>query len=383
MNLNPVQLMDPTSSTYTYLLWDTDTRDAVIIDPVDSQLERDLNLIAHHGLRLKYVMETHAHADHITSAAALIEHTSATAATPVGCGIQPSAIQLAHGQSLHFGGEVIRALHTPGHTAGSMCFLWRDHAFTGDTLLIGGCGRTDFQSGSARALYQSLTTVLLALPDSTTVWPGHDYQGQTHSSIGHERVHNPRLVGPDGPRDEAGFVALMDGLSLPRPKRMDEAVPANLRLGARHDAFAHQDTSAEPVAPQLPGYSGDISPQLAFEWWQSGQAVLIDIRTHAERAWVGFIPGAAAVEFKAWPAMAVNPEFDAQILASLGPTPKGSRVALLCRSGLRSVAAAQRVQAMGYVAFNILEGFEGDPDAQGHRGRLNGWRLRGLPWRQN
>ena len=147
-------------------------------------------------------------------------------------------------------------------------------------------------------------------------------------------------------------------------------------------------TNFTPIATDLidrsqQGYAGDISPQLACQWWQSGQAALVDIRTNAERAWVGFIPDAIAVEYKLWPGMAVNPAFDEQLLAALSHTPKGSKVLLLCRSGIRSIPAAQRAQALGFEAYNILEGFEGDPDGHTHRNTLGGWRYRGLPWKQN
>jgi sulfur dioxygenase len=379
----PIQLFDSASSTYTYLLWDETSREAIIIDPVEEQLQRDLAVIAERGLKLQYIVETHAHADHITSAAQLIELTGAQAATPSGCGIKPSAIQLEDGQVLRFGGEALKALHTPGHTAGSMSFTWRNHVFTGDTLLIGGCGRTDFQSGSAQAMYRSLTQVLFTLPDHTAVWPGHDYKGQTHSSIGRERTTNARITADGRLRSEAEFIALMDSLQLPRPKRIDEAVPANLSLGVRHDADERHAALTTPQVPKQGGYAGDVSPQLAYLWWQSGEAALIDIRTHAERAWVGFIPNVPGIEFKIWPGMAVNPAYEAQLLEVLKDKPKGSKVMLLCRSGIRSIPAAQRAQALGFEAYNILEGFEGDPDGQAHRNTIGGWRARGLPWAQN
>lgn len=236
--LHPIQLFDPASSTYTYLLIDDSTREAVIIDPVDDQLTRDLAVLAEHRAQLRYVVETHAHADHITSAAALIDHTGAQAATPEGCGIQPAAIQLKDGDLLHFGLQQMQALHTPGHTGGSMSFVWGDNVFTGDTLLIGGCGRTDFQSGSARALHHSISSILFSLPDHTTVWPGHDYQGRTSSSIAGEKNSNARITDHGQLRSVEAFMQLMDNLDLPRPKRIDEAVPANLTLGLRHDAGA-------------------------------------------------------------------------------------------------------------------------------------------------
>ncbi len=376
--MRPLQLFDPASSTYTYVLFDETTRDALIIDPVDEQMDRDLSTLRQYGLKLAWTLETHAHADHITSAAMLAEHAGAHTAAPAGCGIDTAGVQLQHADVLTFGGESIQALHTPGHTAGSMCYLWRDNVFTGDTLLINGCGRSDFQSGSASALYHSITQILFDLPASTTVWPGHDYNGRTDSTIGAEKVGNARIAG----KTEAEFVAVMNALNLPRPRRMDEAVPANQSSGIRHDAGDHVQSPAPDTAVVRPaqGYAGDLSPQLACAWWQSGAAVLVDIRTDAEREWVGFVPGALAIAWKQWPGMAMNPQFDEALKAAVTP---GKKALLLCRSGVRSIAAAKRATELGLVAYNILEGFEGNPDAAAHRGTLGGWRSRGLPWRQN
>ena len=376
--LVPIQLFDPASSTYTYVLIDPQSRDAIIIDPVDDQLTRDLAVLAEHQVKLRYVVETHAHADHITSAASLIEHTGAQAATPEGCGIKPSAIQLKDGDLLRFGAQQLEALHTPGHTAGSMSFVWDANVFTGDTLLIGGCGRTDFQSGSAQALHHSISKILFNLPDATTVWPGHDYKGQTSSTIGREKTSNARITENGQLRSMESFEQLMNNLNLPRPKRIDEAVPANLTLGARHDAGA--PANMQPLLKPDAGYAGDVSVQLAHQWWKSGEAVLIDIRSNAERAWVGFVPDAVALEWKVWPSMQINPDFDAQLKALV---PVGGKLVMLCRSGLRSVPSSQRATTLGYQAYNILEGFEGDPDASAHRGKKGGWRFHGLPWRQN
>ena len=369
--MQPIQLFDSASSTYTYVLMDEATREAVIIDPVDDQLERDLATLRQYGLRLVWTVETHAHADHITSAGMLAEHAGAKTAAPTGCGISTAAMQLNDGDTLRFGNEVLTALHTPGHTAGSMCFLWRDHVFTGDTLLINGCGRTDFQSGSSEAMFHSVTQVLFALPDSTNVWPGHDYQGRTRSSIGAEKNGNARLAN----KTLQEFIAIMDALNLPPPKRLAEAVPANLSSGVRHDA----GSAGEQTSRQASGYAGDVTPSLAFAWWQAGEAVLVDVRTDAEREWVGFVPGAVAIAWKQWPGMAMNTGFDDQLRSAV---PEGTKVVLLCRSGVRSIAAAKRATELGLEAYNILEGFEGDPDTQAHRGNKNGWRLRGLPWRQ-
>jgi sulfur dioxygenase len=372
--MQPIQLFDSESSTYTYLLIDPATGDGLLIDPVDNQLERDLAVLAQHRVNLCWVVETHAHADHITSAAKLIEHTGAHAATPAGCGINPSARQLQHGDVVEFGNQSIRAIHTPGHTAGSMCFLWLDHVFTGDTLLIDGCGRTDFQSGSADQLFTSITERLFTLPDKTTVWPGHDYKGHTHSTIGDERRLNSRIAH----KSRSEFVSLMNALHLPKPRRIDEALPANLRLGLQH--FAGAQDGDEPRAAA--GYAGDVSPELAWRWWQSGKAVLVDIRTAAEREWVGFVPDAPVVSWKQWPGMTMNADFDAQISA-LAAEHGGKPLVMLCRSGIRSIASAKRATELGLTAYNILEGFEGDPDESAHRSSRGGWRYRGLPWRQN
>jgi glyoxylase-like metal-dependent hydrolase (beta-lactamase superfamily II)/rhodanese-related sulfurtransferase len=375
-----VQLFDTASSTYTYVVYDAQSLEAVIIDPVDTQLERDQKTIQSLGLKLKWALETHAHADHITSAGLLAEHLGAQTAAPEGCHIGTAAVQLIDGQMIPFGAFVLKALHTPGHTGGSMCFYVNadqaSHVFTGDTLLIGGCGRTDFQSGSAKDMFNSLTNILFKLPASTTVWPGHDYQGRTHSSIGHEMQHNQRVAG----KSLAQFEAIMLNLNLPKPKRIDEAVPANLTSGLRHDAGGEVVSNDVLSVKAAQGYAGDVLPELAWHWVQSGEAVLVDVRSDAERAWVGFVPEAKPLAWKQWPVVDVNPAFDASIQA-IGA--EGKKIVLLCRSGVRSVAAAQRATQLGLEAYNILEGFEGDPDANAHRGMLGGWRKRGLPWRQN
>ena len=230
MSLPLIQLFDAESSTYTYLLRDEASGGAVLIDAVDTQAGRDLALIEREGLKLCYILETHTHADHVTSAGRMRELTGAKVATPAGCHIGGADLQLLDGESLRFGGEVIRVIHTPGHTAGSASYLWRDNLFTGDALLILGCGRADFQSGDAGTLYDSITKKIFALPDETKVWPGHDYRGFTVSTIGREKAHNPRLVG----HSREQFIELMGRLDLPKPRRIDVAVPANRHLGIPH-----------------------------------------------------------------------------------------------------------------------------------------------------
>jgi glyoxylase-like metal-dependent hydrolase (beta-lactamase superfamily II) len=222
------QLVDPATSTYTYLLADPVTRDAVIIDPVREQLDRDFAELQRLNLRLQSILETHVHADHVTGAAALQDRTGAETVVSRHGGAPCADRQVDDGDRIIFGNEVIRVVATPGHTPSCVTYHWRDRVFTGDALFIGGCGRTDFQGGDAATLYRSVTQKLFTLPEETLIFPGHDYNGRWVSSIGQERAINPRL---GGAKSEADFVALMEALDLPEPKRIHEAVPANQRCG--------------------------------------------------------------------------------------------------------------------------------------------------------
>jgi glyoxylase-like metal-dependent hydrolase (beta-lactamase superfamily II) len=188
------QLLDADSSTYTYLLADPSTGEAILIDPVRERVERDLALLRELDLSLEYVLETHVHADHITAAGLLRECTGARTVWGVG-GARCADLTVAHGDELHAGDITVRTLATPGHTDDSVSYLAGDLVFTGDALLVRGTGRTDFQNGDPRQLYRSITQVLFALPDETTVYPGHDYWGQTATSIGEEKRWNPRVAG--------------------------------------------------------------------------------------------------------------------------------------------------------------------------------------------
>ncbi len=225
------QLFDLETSTYTYLVADPAAGVAALIDPVREQVDRDLLLLRELGLTLTHVLETHVHADHVTAAGALRERTGARTYAS-GAGAPCVDVQLRHGDTLQVGGVTITALATPGHTDDSMSFAVPGAVFTGDALLIRGCGRTDFQNGNAAQLYDSITRVLFGLPDETLVYPGHDYRGRLVSTIGEERRHNPRLAGKS--RDE--FIAIMDQLGLPPPKYIDVAVPANRGCGVTPNA---------------------------------------------------------------------------------------------------------------------------------------------------
>jgi glyoxylase-like metal-dependent hydrolase (beta-lactamase superfamily II) len=220
------QLHDASTSTYTYLIGDEASGQAALIDPVRDQWERDLLLIEQLQLKLRYVLDTHVHADHVTAADTLREKTGAqTIAGPGGAAC--SDLKTKDGDTFRLGALEIRVIETPGHTADSMSFLIGDRVFTGDALLIRGTGRTDFQNGDAGTLYDTITEKLFRLPDGTRVYPGHDYRGHTQSSIGEEKLHNPRLAG----KSRAQFIELMGKLQLPRPARIDEAVPANRACG--------------------------------------------------------------------------------------------------------------------------------------------------------
>ena len=230
MNIVFRQLFDEQSCTLTYLLADPMTGDAVLIDSVREHIGRYLTLLQELNLQLIWLLETHAHADHITGVDGLREVTGARSASGEHSGISCADRQLKSGDFVVFGSEVIRAIATPGHTPGCTSFLWRDRVFTGDTLMIGGCGRTDFQGGDAGALFDSISR-LMTLPGETLVYPGHDYKNMRVSSIEQERLSNVRIK--DQTRES--FIELMNNLNLPRPRLIDEAVPANLRCGRNED----------------------------------------------------------------------------------------------------------------------------------------------------
>jgi sulfur dioxygenase len=221
------QLFDTSSSTYTYLLGDLTHQEAVLIDPVREHLALYLSLLDEQGLKLRSVLETHIHADHITGASLLREQTGAQIMIRLQDSTKCADVQLKEGDTVQFGAETIAVLATPGHTAGCASYLWQDRLFTGDALLIGTCGRTDFRGGDAGMLYDSITQKIWPLPGETLIYPGHDYQHKHVSSVAQERESNPRLTGKS--RDE--FIAIMSGLNLPMPRLIDRAVPANQHCG--------------------------------------------------------------------------------------------------------------------------------------------------------
>ncbi|NEQ27121.1 MAG: MBL fold metallo-hydrolase [Microcoleus sp. SIO2G3] len=222
------QLFDHESSTYTYIIADPNTQEAILVDPVLEQVERDYHLLQELGLTLRYCLETHIQADHITGTAKLRSLTLCLGVLPENAQADCADQFIQDGEMLHVGSITIQALATPGHTDSHMAYRVNgDHVLTGDALFIRGCGRTDFQSGDAGALFDSVMQRLFTLPDQTLVYPAHDYQGCTVSTIGEEKRWNPRFAG----RERASFIEFMDNLNLPKPKKMMEAVPANKRCG--------------------------------------------------------------------------------------------------------------------------------------------------------
>ena len=338
------QLFDPASSTLTYLIADDSNHEAVLIDPVTEQLERDVRLLREHGLALKYTLETHVHADHVTAAHALKQATGAQTAVCRDCNAQGYDRLLEDGDVILFGHEEILTIATPGHTPGSVSYLWRDRVFTGDTLLIGGCGRTDFQNGSAEALWTSITEKLFALDEQILVYPAHDYKGRRVSSIGEEKRFNARVAGKT--REE--FLSIMNNLNLPMPARIHEAVPANLEGGAGQPAVA--SALAQPkVAVQ------SVSAKQLAEALGAPGVHLLDVRT----------PG----EFEALRiAGAVNVPLDtlepAALLASIGPD---DPVYVVCQTGTRSQFAAAELRAAGFRRVVHVDG------------GTNAWAVAGLP----
>jgi glyoxylase-like metal-dependent hydrolase (beta-lactamase superfamily II)/rhodanese-related sulfurtransferase len=307
------------------LIADDTTHEAIIIDPVFEQVERDLKLVREHGLKLKYTLETHVHADHITAAQTLKTFTGAVTAVSADCNAQGYDRMLKDGDVILFGHEEITVISTPGHTLGSVSFLWRDRVFTGDTLLIGGCGRTDFQGGSAEALWSSITEKLLALDEQTLVFPGHDYKGRRLSSIGEEKRFNARLAGKS--REE--FIDIMNNLGLPMPKRIHEAVPANLEAGAVQAA-----THTEQIIETETAVQSTSATQL-YEALAAGKVNILDIRTPGE---FETLKVAGSINI---PLDRLNP---VDVISRFGAN---APLYCICQTGTRSQLAASKLRSAG------------------------------------
>jgi glyoxylase-like metal-dependent hydrolase (beta-lactamase superfamily II)/rhodanese-related sulfurtransferase len=327
------QLFDATSSTYTYLLASRRGGEALIIDPVLDRVDRYLKLIEELDLRLVKAVDTHLHADHITGLGALRDHTRCITVMGDQSGVDVVSMRVADGDRLDIEGMSLGVIYTPGHTDDSYCFTMADRVFTGDTLLIRGTGRTDFQNGSARAQYDSIFNRLLTLPDETLVYPAHDYKGDSVSTIAEERQHNPRLK----VRSADEYEALMAGLKLSNPKMMDVAVPANMRQGLHQAEVARRGWSVDARA--------------ATDLLGKADVVLIDLREGAERGRHGCIPGALSVPY---PTLreTILPGGTLHELAAA----TGRRLVFFCAFGERSAMAVQAAQDAGLHRALHIEG---------------------------
>ena len=327
------QLFDSTSNTYAYLLASRRGGEALIIDPVLERVDRYLRLIADLDLRLVKAVDTHLHADHITGLGALRDRTRCVTVMGEQSNVDVVAMRLADGDRLCIEGISLDVLYTPGHTDDSYSFVMADRVFTGDTLLIRGTGRTDFQNGDARAQYQSLFGRLLRLPEETLVYPAHDYKGDTVSTIGEERRCNPRLQ----VRSAGEYVALMAGLNLPNPKLMDVVVPANLRQGLAQAEIARRGWAL--TAAQAMDLLGDRG--VAF----------VDLRERVERDRHGGIPGALHAPYTDL----VENIRPGGLLCELA-TAAGRRLVFYCAFGERSAMAVQAAQDAGLASACHVEG---------------------------
>jgi sulfur dioxygenase len=340
------QLFDTASSTYTYLLGDAESGEAVLIDPVYEHERRDRALLRELGLRLMATLDTHVHADHVTAAWLLKQRCGSQILLSEHSGAAHADRLLKHGDRVAFGGRSLEVRATPGHTNGCLSYVLDDQtmAFTGDSLLIRGCGRTDFQQGSPAALYRSVREQILSLPATCLLYPAHDYRGLTVTSVGEELRYNPRL---GGQVDEADFAGYMNNLGLPHPKLMDIAVPANLRCG-KPDGQA--DLPLEPSwAPLTFTFSGiwEIQPTVLEELVggrRAGDIQVIDVREPAEFADdLGRIAGANLIPLS-------------DLSNRLGEIDRARPVVTVCRSGARSAQAVVLLQKSGFTEVANLAG---------------------------
>lgn len=327
------QLFDPVSSTFTYLLARRAGGEALIIDPVYEHVETYVSLLQRLGLKLARALDTHVHADHISALGALRDVTKCVTVMGEKSGADIVSMRLKHGDWLETDGLRLQALYTPGHTDDSCSFLMEDRVFTGDALLIGGTGRTDFQNGDPRAAYDSLFNILLKLPDATLVYPAHDYNGNSVSTIGHERRMNPRLR----VKSAAEYAALMESLDLPNPTMMDVAVPANRAIGQTLENFLE------------PG--DEISADECKQALASNRIKLVDLRSLAERARDGAIPGSMHVPYEQLES-AIAPGGQLALLNSWHP----GQLVFYCAFGERSALALHSARERGLRGIRHLRG---------------------------
>jgi sulfur dioxygenase len=327
------QLFDSTSGTYTYLLASRHGGEALIIDPVIERIDRYLQLVRELDLKLVKAVDTHLHADHVTGLGALRDRTHCVTVMGEHTKADVVSMRVAEGDRVQIEGLSLDVLYTPGHTDDSYSFQLDDRVFTGDTLLIRGTGRTDFQNGDPRAQYDSIFNKLLKLPDETLVFPAHDYKGETVSTIGEEKFFNPRLR----VKSVDEYADLMNNLKLPNPKMMDVAVPANMRVGLRQEEIASKGWSvlaADAIA--LCGRPG---------------VIMVDLREKTEREKHGVIPGSLHAPY---PALEANVGPGGMLHELAAAT--GRRIVFYCAYGERSAMAVQAAHAAGVTSACHIEG---------------------------
>jgi sulfur dioxygenase len=327
------QLFDQVSGTYSYLLASRRGGEALIIDPVLEKVDRYLQLIRELDLKLVKALDTHLHADHITGLGALRDRTHCITVMGEQTKADVVSMRLGDGDKLTIEGITLDAIYTPGHTDDSYSFIMPDRVFTGDTLLIRGTGRTDFQNGDARQQYESLFGRLLRLPEETLVFPAHDYKGDTVSTIGEEKRYNPRLQ--VNSVDE--YVELMSKLNLPNPKMMDVAVPANMRVGLAQQQIAQR------------GWA--YSVQEALPMITRPDVALIDLRERSEREKHGAIPGSLHVPY---PSLQENISTGGMLHELARST--GKQILFYCAFGERSAMAVQAAQDVGIASARHIQG---------------------------
>lgn len=323
------QLFDAASSTYTYLLACADTREAMIIDTVFEQYDRDAALARELDLEVRYVLDTHVHADHVTGAWLWREQTGAQSGIADAANVDEIDIRIANGDVFAFGNESITARATPGHTSGCLTYVTRDlsMAFTGDTLLIRGAGRTDFQGGSAHRMWQSIREQIFTLPDHCLLYPGHDYDGRTVSTVAEEKAYNPRI---GGEAKEEDFVGYMNNLALPHPRLIDIAVPANLKGGKPDQPLVNENWG--PIIQTFAGV-----PEIRPDWVarHRDELHLLDVRSEGEYSGeLGHICGAQLIPLD-------------ELRDRLSEVPQEKPVIAICQSGRRSAMATQILRQGG------------------------------------
>ena len=325
------QLFDSVSGTYSYLIASRRGAEALIIDPVLEKVDRYIQLLNDLELRLVKAVDTHLHADHVTGLGALRDRTQCITVMGENTKADVVSMRLADGDKLTIEGISLDAIYTPGHTDDSYSFILPDRVFTGDTLLIRGTGRTDFQNGDARAQYDSIFNRLLKLPAETLVFPGHDYKGDTVSTIGEERRSNPRLQ----VKSVDEYVTLMNNLNLPNPKMMDVAVPANMSIGLAQDAVAQKGWAV--IADSALGLPRDP------------EVILVDLRETSERERHGAIPGALHAPYSG---LGGNLRTGG-LLRELSAR---RQIVFYCAYGERSAMAVQAAQDAGITSARHIQG---------------------------